>query len=148
MYHNDQVNMVFGNDAEKDLKDWFYSDNPVRGNDELVLLIENIKLSEDKYEKYSLGKLEIHASTFLKKNDKYHFLYKKDTVTTVSSRVTPYLAQSLAKILSITFSELLKGSYETISWEIPVNREELPKYAFILKDRLEILKTEGLKDGV
>lgn len=148
MYHNDQVNMVFENDAEKDIKDWFYSDNPLRGNDELVLLIENIKLSEDKYEKYSLGKLEIRASTFLKKNDKYHFLYKKDTVTTVSSRVTPYLAQSLAKKLSITFSELLKGSYEAISWEIPVSREELPKYAFILKDRLEILKTEGLKDGV
>lgn len=148
MYHNDQVNMVFENDAEKDLKDWFYSDNTVRGNDELVLLIENIKLSEDKYEKYSIGKLEIRASTFLKKNDKYHFLYKKDTVTTVSSRVTPYLAQSLAKKLSITFSELLKGSYEAISWEIPVSKEELPNYASILRDRLEILKTESLKDGV
>lgn len=77
MYHNDQVNMVFGNDAEKDLKDWFYSDNPVRGNDELVLLIENIKLSEDKYEKYSLGKLEIRASTFLRKTINIIFCTKK-----------------------------------------------------------------------
>ncbi|WP_312075101.1 hypothetical protein [Chryseobacterium sp.] len=148
MYHKDQVNLVFENNADKDFKDWFYSDNPVRGNDELVLLLENIKLSEDKHEKFSIGKLEIRASTFLKKDDGYHLLYRKDTLATVSTRTTPYLAQSLAKKFSLTFSELLKGSYEAKPWEIPVSEDELPNYATILKDKLDIYKTDDLKEGV
>ncbi|WP_074958638.1 hypothetical protein [Chryseobacterium formosense] len=148
MYHKDQVNIAFENNAVKDFQDWFYSDNPVKGNDELVLLIENIKVSEDKQEKFSIGKLEVRASTFLKKEDGYHLLYRKDTVATVSSRVTPYLAQSLAKKISLTFSELLKGSYNAKPWEITISQEELQNYETILKDTLEIYKADHLKEGV
>lgn len=148
MFHKDQVNLVFENSADKDFKDWFYSDNPVRGNDELVLLLENIKLSEDIKEKSSIGKIEIRASTFLKKEDGYHFLYRKDTVATVSSRVTPYLAQNLGKKLSVIFSELLKESYDAKVWDVAVSDAQLPDYAKVLKDTLEIYKTEVLKEGV
>ena len=148
MYHKDQVILVFENNAETDFKNWFYKYNPVRGNEELVLLLENITLSEDKKEKFSIGKLEIKASTFIKKEDGYHFLYKKDTVTTVSSRTTPYLAQSLSKKLTLTFTDLLKKSYEARQWDFAVSETELPNYATVLKDKLEILKADELKEGV
>lgn len=148
MYHKDQVNIVFENEAAKDLQNWFYGDNPVRGNDELVLLLENINISEDKHEKYSIAKLEVRASTFLKKDDGYHFLSRKDTVATVSSRTTPYLAQSLAKKLTLTFSELLKNTYRAKAWDFVVNQDELSNYSTLLKDKLEIYKTDSLKDGV
>ncbi|MCW3167831.1 hypothetical protein OMO38_04740 [Chryseobacterium sp. 09-1422] len=147
-FHKDQVNMVFENNADTDFKNWFYKYNPVRGNEELVLLLENIALSEETKEKYSIGKLEIRASTFIKKDDGYHFLYKKDTVTTVSSRTTPYLAQNLSKKLTLTFTDLLKKSYEARQWEFPVSEGELSDYTTILKDKLEILKADGLKEGV
>lgn len=148
VYHKDQVNLVFENNAETDFKNWFYKYNPVRGNDELVLLLENIALTEDKQEKFSIGKLEIRASTFIKKEDGYHFLYRKDTVTTVSSRTTPYLAQSLSKKLTLTFTELMKKSYEAKQWDFAVSETELPNYTTVLKDKLEILKTDELKEGV
>ena len=148
MYHKDEVNLVFENNAETDLKNWFYKYNPVRGNDELVLLLENIALIEDKKEKFSVGKLEIRASTFIKKEDGYHFLYRKDTITTVSSRTTPYLAQSLSKKLTLTFAELLKKSYEARQWDFAVSETELLNYATVLTDKLEILKADELKEGV
>lgn len=147
-YHKDQVNMVFENNAETDFRNWFYKYNPVRGNEELVLLLENIALSEDKKEKFSIGKLEIRASTFIKKEDGYHFLSRKDTVTTVSSRATPYLAQSLSKKLTLTFTDLMKKSYVARQWDFAVSETELPNYATVLKDKLEILKAGELKEGV
>lgn len=92
MYHKDQVNIAFENSADKDLQDWFYKENKERGNKDFVLLLENIEIIEDKKEKSSIGKLKLTASTFIKKEDGYHFVYRKDTAATVSSRVTPYLA--------------------------------------------------------
>lgn len=147
-FHDDQVNVAFENEAAKDLQNWFYSDNPVRGNDELVLLLENINISEDKQEKVSIAKLKVRASTFLKKDDGYHFLSRKDTVATVSSRTTPYLAQSLAKKLTLTLSELLRNTYRAKAWDFTVSQDELSNYSALLIDKLEIYKTYTLKDGV
>ena len=148
MYHKDQVNVVFENNAATDIKNWFYKYNPVRGNDELVLLLERLNISEDKKEKYSVGKLELRASTFLKKDDGYHFLYRIDTAATVSSRTTPYLAQNLARKTTLIFTDLFKKSYKSKPWEYSISENDLPNYTSLLKDKLDILKTETLKDGV
>jgi hypothetical protein len=148
MYHKDQVNVVFENNAEKDITDWFYKNNPVRGNDNFVLLLENIEITEDKKEKSSIGKLNLRASTFIKRDDGYHFVYRIDTVATVSSRTTPYLAQSLAKKTTLIFTDLFKSSYKLKPWEYSISENDLPNYTSLLKDKLDILKTETLKDGV
>ncbi len=147
-FHKDMVNIVFENNAETDLKNWFFKYNPVRGNDEMVLLLENVVISEDKKEKFSVGKLAVRASTFIKKEDGYHFLHRIDTATTVSSRTTPYMAQSLSKKLTLTFSDLLKKSFEAREWEFPLSETELSNYETLLRDKLEILKTDELKEGV
>lgn len=147
-FHKNQVDIKFQNEATQDLQNWFYKDNPTRGEDDLVLLLEKINVSEEKLEKYSIGKLEVRASTFLKKEDGYYFLSRKDTVTTISSLKTPYLAQSIVKKLTLSISDLLKNSYRAKSWEFAISKEELPNYTALLKDKLEILTTENLKDGV
>lgn len=148
LFHKDQVNIIFENNAEKDITDWFYKNNPVRGKDELVFLLENLEITEDKREKFSIGKLNLRASTFIKKEDGYHFLFRKDTVASVSSRTTPYLAQSLSKKVTLIFADLFKNSYQKTPWELTVSESELPNYAALLKDKLDILKTDKLKDGV
>lgn len=148
MYHKDQVNVVFENNADKDISDWFYEDNPVRGKDDFVLLLENVEITEDKKEKYSIGKLALKASTFIKKQDGYHFVYRKDTVASVSSRVTPYLAQSLSKKVALILADLMKNSYRKIPWDYSVSENELKDYASLLKEKLDILKTDTLKDGI
>lgn len=148
MYHKDEVRVVFENDAVKDIKNWFYKDNPVRGKEEFVLLLENIHVSEDKKEKSSIGKLNLRASTFIKKDDGYHFVYRKDTVATISSRTTPYLAQSLSKKITLALTDLMRKSYQKTPWEYNLSEGELKDYENVLKGKLDILKTNDLKDGV
>ncbi|CAA7195173.1 glycine zipper family protein [Chryseobacterium potabilaquae] len=147
MYHKDPVNIVFEKDGVTDIKDWFYKSNPVRGNDELVLLLENIEISEDKKEKYSIGKLTLKASTFIKKEDGYHFLYRTDTIASVSSRITPYLAQTLAKKITICLTELFKSSYKVNPWKYAVSENELTNYNSFLKNNLELYKNDQLEEG-
>ncbi|ASW75359.1 hypothetical protein IQ37_10110 [Chryseobacterium piperi] len=148
MYHKDQINIVFKDNAEKSLTDWFYKNNPEKGKDELVLLLENLEVIEDKKEKFSIGKLNFRASTFIKKEDGYHFLFRKDTVTSVSSRTTPYLAQSLSKKISLIFTDLFKNYYQKTPWEFTVSESELTDYAVLLKEKLDIFKVDKLEDGV
>lgn len=148
MHHKDQIKIVFKNNADKDLKDWFYKYNPVRGNNEMVLMLENLNISEDKKEKYSIGKLELRASIFIKKDDGYHFVSRKDTLATVSSRTTPYLAQSLTKKITLIFTDLFKDSYNNEPWKFSLSENELQNYTSLLKEKLEILKTDELKEGV
>ena len=148
MYHQDQIDIVFKNNATEDLTNWFYKYNKEKGTKDLVLLLEKIYVSEDKKEKYSIGKAELRASTFLKRNDGYHFLYRKDTIATVSSRDTPYMSQSLTKKISLIFTDLIKKSYNASPWEYKISENELKDYSTLLKNHLEILKTNQLKDGV
>ncbi|KQT24479.1 hypothetical protein ASG22_10780 [Chryseobacterium sp. Leaf405] len=148
IFHKDQVNIVFEKDAVTDIQEWFYKDNKVRGNNDFVLLLESLNITEEKKEKYTIGKLEVRASTFIKKSDGYHFVYRKDTVAEVSSIKTPYLAQSLAKKVTIVLTDLIKNSYNKRAWDYNISESELPNYTTILKDKLDILKTGELKDGV
>lgn len=148
IFHKNQVNIVFENNAGKDISDWFYKYNTGKGGEDLILLLENINISEDIKEKYSIGKLEMKASTFIKKNDGYHFVNRKDTVATISSRNTPYLAQSLSKKITLVLTDLLKESYTKRSWDFGVSENELANYNTILLDKLEILKSDSLKEGV
>ncbi|MBW7675306.1 hypothetical protein [Chryseobacterium chendengshani] len=148
LFHKNQVNIIFENDASKDLSDWFYKYNIVKGSDDLVLLLENLNISEDIKEKYSIGKLELRASIFKKREDGYHFVNKIDTVATLSSRDTPYLAQSLAKKITLSLADLLKDSYTKTTWEFGISENDLTNYNSVLIDKLDILKSGTLKEGV
>lgn len=148
MYHKDEIKVAFENDASKDIQNWFYKYNPVRGNDNMVLLLEKLNISEDKKEKYSIGKLELRASIFIKKDDGYHYVCRKDTVATTSSRTTPYLGQNLARKTTLILTDLFKDSYEAKPWDFSIPENELQNYASLLKDKLDILKATELTDGV
>ncbi|WP_137904560.1 hypothetical protein [Chryseobacterium sp. 2VB] len=148
MHHKDEVKVVFENNASKDIQDWFYKYNPSRGNNDMVFLLENLNISEDKKEKYSIGKLELKAGIFIKKEDGYHFMDRIDTVATVSSRTTPYLAQSLARKVTLILTDLFKDSYKATPWELSISENEFPDYASVLKEKLSILKANELKEGV
>jgi len=148
MHHQDQIDIVFKNNATEDLSNWFYKYNKEKGSKDLILLLEDLHVSEDRKEKYSIGKAGVRASTFLKRDDGYHFLYRKDTIATVSSRDTPYMSQSLTKKIALVFTDLIKKSYNASPWEYTITENELKDYSTLLKDHLEILKINQLKDGV
>lgn len=147
-YHDEEVKIAFEKDASTDIKDWFYKYNPVRGSNDMILLLEKLSISEEKKEKYSIGKIELRASIFSKKMDGYHFVYRKDTVATVSSRVTPYLARNLAKKVALILTNLFKESYEAKPWEFSLSENDLPNYGSLLPEKLAVFNTNNLKEGV
>lgn len=148
MDHNKEVTVAFEHDAVKDLQEWVNQNNEMKGRNDLVLLLEDLKISDEQKEKSTVGKLQLRASTFIKKADGYHFLYRKDTVTTVSSRVNPFVAQNLARKFTMILTDFLKESYGKEAWETGVSEQDLPQYANVLTDKLDILKADQLKDGV
>lgn len=148
MYHNELVTIGFENDAVTDIKKWFYKKNELKGKDDLILLLENIKVSEEAGEKYSEGKLNFKASTFLKKPDGYHFIYRKDTVFTVSSKTTPYMARNLSARINEGLTELLRSSYKFVEWNQAISENELKNYENVIKNNFELFKGNDFKEGV
>lgn len=148
MDHSKEVTVAFEHDAVKDLQDWVGESKTAQGRNDLVLLLEDLKISDEQKEKSTVGKLQLRASTFIKKADGYHFLYRKDTVTTVSSRVNPFLAQNLSRKFTMILSDFLEDSYKKEALELSVPEQDLPRYAEVLTDKLDILKADQLKDGV
>lgn len=146
--HRKEMKVAFEHDAVTDLQDWVSQSKTLQGKNDLVLLLEDLKVSEEQNEQSSVGKLQLRASTFVKKADGYHFLYRKDTVTTVSSRVNPFVAQNLARKFTMILSDFLEDSFKREAWELSVPEQDLPRYAEVLTDQLDILKANELKDGV
>ncbi len=146
--HRKEVKVAFEHDAVTDLQDWVGQSKTMQGKNDLVLLLEDLKVSEEQNEQSSVGKLQLRASTFIKKAGGYHFLYRKDTVTTVSSRINPFVAQNLARKFTMILSDFLEDSYKREAWEVSIPEQDLPRYAEVLTDQLDILKANELKDGV
>ncbi|KQR95257.1 hypothetical protein ASG01_05255 [Chryseobacterium sp. Leaf180] len=147
--NSEPTKIVFENeDVAKGIKDWFYEYNSLKTGDQLVLMLEKIKISETKKEKFSEGKLELQASTFLKKPDGYYFLKKKDTVVTVTSDFFPNMAQNLSRKTTAVLADLFQKSYTAKTWQISLQESELPNYTAILKSKAKMTNSTDLKDGV
>ncbi|KFF14321.1 hypothetical protein N6B72_06900 [Chryseobacterium soli] len=148
MQNKEKVSIVFPNDAVTDIKTWFNKSNKERGNDDMVLMLEKLNVSEEQGEKYSEGKINFKASTFLKRNDGYHFLYRKDTVVTISSRVTAYLSKSLARSIAEGFTDLVRNSQKFLAWEQAIPENELGNYDSLMKNNMALFINKELKDGI
>uniref|UniRef100_A0AAU6WQ94 Uncharacterized protein n=1 Tax=Chryseobacterium endophyticum TaxID=1854762 RepID=A0AAU6WQ94_9FLAO len=65
--HNKEVTVAFEHNAVKDLQDWVGQSIEIKGKNDLVLLLEDLKISDEQKEKSTVGKLQFRASTFIKK---------------------------------------------------------------------------------
>uniref|UniRef100_A0AAU6WSW6 Glycine zipper family protein n=1 Tax=Chryseobacterium endophyticum TaxID=1854762 RepID=A0AAU6WSW6_9FLAO len=62
--------------------------------------------------------------------------------------MNPFVAQNLARKFTMILTDFLKESYGKEAWETGVSEQDLPQYANVLTDKLDILKADQLKDGV
>ncbi|KQR95256.1 hypothetical protein ASG01_05250 [Chryseobacterium sp. Leaf180] len=147
-FNKEKVAVAFENNAEKDISDWLYKDNPTEAKGEFVFQLEKLTVDEEITEKSSVTKLEIKGSSFLKTSDGYHFLNRIDTMAAISSRNTPNRPQSIAKKTDFILGSFIKKSFERKPWQIPLAENELKNYETFLPERAEIFKTEIPKDGI
>lgn len=125
----------------------FLEDNKTYGNTDLIVLVENLKVDNQKDDKGKdyLIKTQIKLSGFIKRNDKYYFLDRfKNTIITFNSS---NLQKDVVKTVESVFSDFIKGLYGAPSYFEYIPEAELKNYEnYLNKQNLSI--AEPLKDGV
>ena len=66
----------FQTSPEDDLSEWYRKSNPKGGKQDLVLVLNDLRLSvKETYERKNIGTMKFSLQSFVKEGDKYHFLY-------------------------------------------------------------------------
>ncbi|WP_131329538.1 hypothetical protein [Chryseobacterium piperi] len=138
--------VVFLTTPGNDLKNWYTRDNNEGGKNELVLVLKKLKLSVgETVGKNTEGSIDFSAQTFSKDGSQYHFLYKKDTVLTLSHKD---VSELMVKNVSAVFASLLTKTHFAKPTESAVSIDELSDYESYVKNSYEAYKNDSLKDGI
>ncbi len=131
------------------VQNWFTEDNKAKGNNDIVLMLEELKVYDEQApnDKVRLGKARLKISSFLKRNDRYYFISRFDNVIVCDPRRVSSVSRYLSQNLSYAIVEFINGTYagSVMSQYIPEN--EITRYDSYLAESNKSLHQE-LKDGV
>lgn len=143
-HKNEEIEVKFANEElESSIEKWFEEENKVKGNNDIVLILEELKVynEQDPGQKKIFGKAKITISSFIKRNSRYYFANRFDNVVVSDPR-------DLAGQIAMVFSEFIKGSYiSTVSSEV-IPENEIEKYNQYLSKNYKAFNNSVLKDGV
>ena len=148
---NEYIEVKFADeDLNSQVKRWFEKDNKVKGNTDVVLILEELKVydEQDPEQKNIYGKAKIKISSFIKRNERYYFLDRFDNIIVSDpqriSSVPGYLADQISNIIAqfinISYSSKVSG------FVIPEN--EIENYNEYLNKNYKAFNNPELKDGV
>ena len=131
------------------VQNWFTEDNNTKGNNDIVLVLEELKVYDEQApnDKFILGKARLKISSFLKRNDKYYFISRFDNVIVCDPKRVSSVSRYLSQTLSNVIVEFINATYAApvMSQYIPEN--EITRYDSYLVENNKSLHQE-LKDGV
>ncbi|BAP29601.1 uncharacterized protein CHSO_0564 [Chryseobacterium sp. StRB126] len=145
-FHKETFTLKFANvDLKNYIENWFLKDNKVKGNNDIVLMLEDLKVyNEDPEEKTSMTKIKFKFSSFIKRNNKYYFLNRIQNVITSDSNFPKYIASQISNVVT----GMIRESYVSLPLGGAMSEGDLTNYEnFITKNSLLFGGTE-LKDGV
>lgn len=119
-----------------------------KGTNEIVVLLEELKIYDEPAEKFSYGRASLKLSSFLKKDNKYYFIDRRIKNFRVNPRETPNVPRNIYMYVSIEFMRLIEKSYLAEIVDVALNEDDLRDYETILKDKMPITNSENLKDGI
>lgn len=149
---NKSVELKFAADDLKTLiEKWFAGDNKPQGSNDIVLMLEDLKVYEEQDENRSFPyiKAKIKLSSFIKRNDKYYFIGRYNNVIVTNPKTTTHPSIFLATSISDIFTQLIKASYYPYiasGYSIPEN--EIDTYEKYLNRNYQAFNHPTLKDGV
>lgn len=137
-------------DAAKDIEDWFYRNNENRkkGVNDLVLLIEDLNISNQVRDKEIFGVYDMKFSTFIKKEDSYQLLKRYDNVIALNSKEPGNIPDIFVENTQKVLQKLLFDSYRATPHKKLIPEENLYNYNEILKNELPAFANVDLKDGI
>lgn len=129
----------------EDLTGWYRKSNLKGGKQDLVLVINELKLSvKETGEKKNIGTMRLSLQSFMKDGSKYRFLYKKDTVFRFSHRdVSDIMVKNLHHIFSLYFDKTFKA--KPLKYDL--NSEEISDYQSYI-NHYPAFASENLQDGI
>ena len=131
-------------DVKYEVEKWFAGDNKnAKGNNDFVILLEELKISENPEDKIPLLKTKI--SSFLKRNDKYYFVNRYENVDGFNPKSTP---GSVSTKIAFNMANLIKDSYSKLPIGLPIPEEQLLNYESFLLKNLKVFNTNPLTEGV
>lgn len=137
----------FQNGITEDLSDWYQKSNLKGGKQDLVIVINDLKLSvKETGEKKNIGTMCFSLQSFVKDGGKYRFLYKKDTVFMFSHKdVSDIMVKNLHHILSSYFEKTYKAKPLPLKYDL--TSDEISDYQNYV-DQYPAFANEKLKDGI
>jgi hypothetical protein len=128
---NETAEIKFENeDLKKHIEKWFSDDNKKLGNTDIVVMLEDLKVYNEKDENkdFPYAKLKIKISSFLKRNDKYYFINRFDNVIVCNPKTTAHAQRYLAPRISDIITEFIRASYSNIVSGAFIHENEINNY--------------------
>lgn len=145
-FRKETYTLKFGTDDLKNyIEDWFSKDNKVKGNNDIVLMLEDVKAyNENPEDKTSMTKIKFKFSSFIKRNNKYYFLNRIQNVITSDSNFPKYIASQISNAVT----GMIKESYVSVPLGGAMSEEDLTNYENYITENSPLFGGAELKDGV
>lgn len=136
---------LINEDLKTYVENWFESDNKIKGNNDIVLILEEVKVYNEKApnDLADYPKVRIKISSFLKRNDRYYFIDRFNNVF-VEDNTDPKAAKDISEIIS----EFIKYSYSGLVLKNQIPENELQNYDTYLSKNNKSINNSSLTDGV
>ncbi|WET48007.1 hypothetical protein PYS58_15685 [Chryseobacterium indologenes] len=145
-YRKETFTLKFANEDLKNyIQEWFSKDNKVKGNNDIVLMLEDVKVyNENPEDKNSKTKIKLKLSSFIKRNNQYYFLNRIQNVITSDSNFPKYIAGQISSAIS----GMIKESYVSVPLGGAVSEEDITNYEKYVTEGSPLFSGTELKDGV
>ncbi|SDI68271.1 glycine zipper domain-containing protein [Chryseobacterium jejuense] len=145
-YRKESFTLKFANDDLKNyIENWFLSDNKTKGDNDIVLMLEDLKAYNlDPEEKTSKTKIKFKFSSFIKRNNKYYFLNRIQNVITSESNFPKFIASQISHVVA----GMIKESYLSVPLGAAMSEEDLTNYEKYITENSPVFGRMELNDGV
>lgn len=134
----------------QDIENWFEKTNKKRdkGINDIVLLVEDLNISNEVRNKEIFCILDMKFSTFVKKDNSYYFLKRYDNVISLSTKEVGGIPNLFVENTQKVLQTLMFDTYRAMPLDIAIPENNLIGYNEILKANYPAFSDNVLKDGV
>ncbi|ASK31225.1 hypothetical protein CEY12_14435 [Chryseobacterium sp. T16E-39] len=148
---NEKIEVKFADgNLNKQISNWFDEDNKVKGKTDIVLILEELKVydEQDPDQKNIYGKAKIKISSFIKRNGRYYFLDRFDSIIVSDPQRTSSVPGYLSDLISSILTQFINLSYTSPVSGLVIPESEIGRYDEYLRKSYKAFNNPILKDGV
>lgn len=137
-------------DLSADIENWFEKNNKIssKSTNDIVLLIEDLNISNKARNNDIFCVLDMKFSTFLKQDQNYFFLKRYDNVISMNTKEVAGIPDLIVENTQKVLQKLMFETYKAVPHKTPIPEQDLFNYNQILKNNFPAFANTALKDGI